>query len=70
MPDVNKVIEALDRARSDLNAARNVAEEWRRGKVAGVTFTAAQLAALRAAFATGLQTGKNGLAAVDVELRN
>ena len=35
MPDINVIIEKLDEARRGLNEARNIAEEWRRGRVAG-----------------------------------
>lgn len=66
--DVDKVIDRLDNARKALNGARNAAEEWRRDKVAGVAFTAAQKTALRTKFAAGLQDGKDELVAVDVEL--
>ena len=68
MPDVEKVIEALDSARRGLNDARNAAEEWRRGKVADVVHTSAQATALRSAFVTGIQAGADGIAAVRTEL--
>lgn len=70
MPDVDIVIEALDSARKGLNAARNVAEEWRGGKVAGVDHTGGQATALKAAFITGIQAGEDGIAAVRAELAN
>ena len=68
MPDVEKVIEALDNARRGLNDARNAAEEWRRGRIGGIPYTSEQATALRAAFQAGLQTGETGMAAVKVEL--
>ena len=70
MPDVEKVIEALDSARRGLNDARNAAEEWRRGKVAGINHTSGQASALRTAFRAGIQTGEDGIAAVKTELAN
>ncbi len=70
MPDVDKVIEALDSARSGLSNARNAAEEWRKGKVAGVDHTTGQMAALRTTFIAGIQAGEDGVAAVRTELAN
>ena len=70
MPDVEKVIEALDLARRGLNDARNAAEEWRRGKVADIDFTPGQFTALRSVFRAGIQAGEAGIAAVKAELAN
>jgi len=70
MPDVNVVIDALDSARRGYNDARNAAEEWRKGKVAGIDHTADQLAALKTAFLAGMQAGDNGVATVRTELTN
>ncbi len=70
MPDPQIIIAKLDAAREGLNKARNAVEVWRRGAVAGVNHTASQRAAIRAEFNVGLQSGKDGLTAVDVELLN
>ena len=66
--DIDEVIELLDEARRGLNDARNAADDWRRGKVSGVNYTAEQKTALRASFDAGIQVGKNGIAAVETEL--
>ena len=66
--DVDKVIEELEVARRGLNVARNAAEDWRSGAIAGVVHTAGQKTALKSAFTAGLQAGKDGMAAVDAEL--
>ncbi len=68
MPDINAVIEVLDEARIGLDAARGAAEEWRRGKVAGIMHTPDQKVALKVVLETGLQKGKDGIAAVKAEL--
>lgn len=70
MPDPEVLIENLDVGRQGLNNARNAVEEWKRGKVAGVDFTAAQRTAIRAVFEAGIQAGKDGIAAIDAELLN
>lgn len=70
MPDPEIIIEVIDNARKGLNRARNAAEQWLEGKVAGVNFTAAQRTAIRTAFMNGLQEGKDGITAVDDELLN
>lgn len=70
MPDPEVLIESLDAARNGLNTARNAVGQWQQGVVAGVAFTAAQLAALRAQFDAGIQAGKDGIVAVDLELLN
>lgn len=70
MPDPEILIDNLDAARTGLNSARDALEQWRRGRVAGVNFTAAQRTAIRAIFEAGMQTGKDRIAAVDVELLN
>ncbi|MCB7129292.1 MAG: hypothetical protein J3T61_07130 [Candidatus Brocadiales bacterium] len=69
MADIEVLIEKLDEARRNLNDARNSAEEWRRGKVAGVTHTAPQNTALRARFLSGITAAKRGIAAVEAELK-
>ncbi len=69
MPDINVIIEKLDEARRGLNEARNVAEEWRRGRVAGVTHTLAQTSGLKTVLVSGIEAGKNGIAAVEAELQ-
>ena len=68
MPDVEVVITNIDAARVGLNAARNAAEQWRAGSVAGVALSAAQTTALSASITTGLNTGKTGISAVETEL--
>lgn len=70
MPDLEILIENLDSARAGLNRARNAAEQWRQGNVAGVSFSAPQRTALKEVFEAGLQAGKDGLDAVDAELQN
>lgn len=70
MPDPKIIIEALDDARRALNSARNAVGQWDEGNVAGVPFSAAQLAALRATFNAGMQGGKDGITGVELELRN
>lgn len=70
MPDPEVLIEKIDSARTGLNRARNAVEQWRQGAVAGVPLTAAQIAALRVEFVAGMQAGKNGVRAVDLELLN
>ena len=69
MPDINVIIEKLDEARRGLNEARNVAEEWRRGRVAGVAHTSGQTNGLKTVLVSGIEAGKNGLAAVEAELQ-
>ena len=68
MPNILVIITNLDSARAGLNAARNAAEAWQAGAVAGVTHSAAQTNALSAAITTGLNTGKTGISAVETEL--
>lgn len=68
MADIEILIQKLDQARSGLNTARNAADQWRRGSVGGMDLTQAQKAALKAVFQAGLQTGKDGIAAVEAEL--
>ena len=70
MPDIQIVITKIDEARQGLNAARNAAEEWRRGSVSGVVYTAPQSTALRAALDAGVQAGEVGIAAAKTELGN
>jgi hypothetical protein len=69
MPDLDLIIERLDEARRGLNEARNVAEEWRRGRVAGVTHTSGQKNGLKTVFVSGIEAGKQGIAAVEAELQ-
>ena len=69
MPDIEKIIEKLDQARRGLNEARNVAEEWRRGRVAGVAHTAGQKSGLKTVLSSGIEAGKSGIAEVEAELR-
>jgi len=68
--DIDAIIVVLDEARNGLNVARNAAEQWRTGGIAGVTHTTGQEAALRTAFTDGIQAGKDGIAAVETELAN
>ena len=70
MIDIKLIIDELDDARSGLNDSRNAAEEWRNGKVAGVDLTAEQKSALKTTFKKGIQTCKDGLVAIDMELSN
>ncbi len=65
--DINKVIDELDAARSILNDARNIAEELRRGQVAGIEFTPVQVAALRTRFLAAIHGGESRIAGVEVE---
>ena len=66
MPDPDVVIAKLDAARSGYNDARNAADIWRNGKVAGVNFTAAQRNAVIAQFTAGMKAGKDNI--IEVEL--
>ena len=68
MPDILVIVAGIDAARAGLNAARNAAEAWQAGAVAGVDHSAAQTNALSAAITTGLNTGKTGISAVETEL--
>ena len=70
MPDIQIVIARLDEARQGLNAARNAAEEWRRGAVSGVVYTTQQNTAIRATLDAGVQAGEVGIAATKTELGN
>ena len=70
MPDPEILTTELDKSRTGLNRARNAVEQWRRGSVAGVNFTPTQRAAIRAEFDAGIQAGKDGLIAVELELLN
>ena len=66
--DIDKVIAALDEARSGFDNARDAGTEWKRGKVEGVNYTVTQNQAIKTAFMVGLQKGKDGIAAVEAEL--
>ena len=68
MADVNVVIADLDKARSSLNTARNLAEEWRKGVVASVPHTSAQTDGLISAFEAAIDIGVDGIAEVKNEL--
>ena len=70
MPDIEIIIAKLDEARRGLNEARNVAEEWRRARVAEVAHTAGQKSSLKTALLSGIESGKSGLAAVEAELQS
>ena len=68
MPDIAVIITNLDSAKAGLNAARNAAEAWKAGAVAGVAHSAAQTNALSAAITTGCNAAKTGISAVETEL--
>ena len=69
MSDIEVVIEKLDQARRGLNEARDVAEEWRRGRVAGVTHTVGQKSGLKTALVSDIEAGKSAIAEVEAELQ-
>jgi len=68
MPDIDVIITALDSAKQGLNTARQNAEEWKAGAVAGVAHSNAQTTALSAAITVGLNTAKTSITATETEL--
>ena len=70
MADIDIISGKLEQALNGLAAARNAAEEWRRGRVMTEPYTAAQRTALRTAFVAGLNAAKAAIAAVETELTN
>ena len=68
MPDSEVIITALDSAKSGLNIARQNAEQWRPGAVAGVAHSTAQTNALSAAITSGINAAKTGISAAETEL--
>lgn len=69
-PNPDVLIINLDKARTALNNARDVVEQWRRGRIADVAHTAAQRSALRVMFDNALQESKDRVADIDQELLN